>query len=227
MKGVPLLSGRELRDVSSSKAATVIQAGFQRAIPREWYRQTTRGSGQEEAIMRETSQHRTCVGAVHEQDHQRSGRSPPPRRAVLLAAALVAGACFALRRRFPAAAGSGPRRLAPRTGRQFGPNVCVFNDRMTQDTIQTTSTRSPASRSPTSSAPSATPCSLSPAPTVRPRTRSSSRSAITPPSRASGASRRCHHKRPDRRRQPVLWHQLHRARQLLALAIEPHDQREE
>jgi hypothetical protein len=40
------------------------------------------------------------------------------------------------------------------------------------------------------------------------------------------APRRCRHKRLDRRLQPVLRpQQLHRARQLLALAVEPYDQR--
>ena len=66
-----------------------------------------------------------------------------PRRVVLIAAAVLAGACFAVAPTIPAATAaptaSAAGVVAPSTtGGQFGANVFVFNPSMTQDSIQST-----------------------------------------------------------------------------------------
>ena len=89
------------------------------------------------------------------------------------------------------------------------------------------STRSPASRPATSSAPSATRCCSSRAPTARPRTRCSSRSATTPAWPASGPPRATSSSTAPSTRSTSAPDagSLHRAEQLLALAVEPDHQR--
>ena len=77
----------------------------------------------------------------------------------------------------------------------------------------------------TSSGRSATRCSSSPAPTARPPIRSTSRSATTPRSRASGARPATSSSTARSTCATSATTALHRAEQLLALALQPDDQR--
>ena len=109
----------------------------------------------------------------------------------------------------------------------FGPNVKIFDPSMSTSEIRATSTRSPRSRSRTSSGRSATRCSSCPARYGSPPIRSTSRSATTPRSRASAARRTTSPStaRSTSYNQCFGAERLHRARQLLALRVEPDDQR--
>ena len=155
------------------------------------------------------------------------------RRALAAAAALLTGGWIAAGSAIPASAAPPlaplpqvPWRRRPPAGRSgrtstSSPRAC----RRLRSRARLT--RSPASRSPTSSAPSATPSSSRPAPTDRPPTplifqvgyyTTVAGLGLNPGDVTINGS-------IDVYNQCFATQQLHRARQLLALAVEPHDQR--
>ena len=145
----------------------------------------------------------------------------PARRLLLVAVAVAA---------FPlagvgAAAAAKPHAAPP----DFGPNVKIFDPSMPTSQIQATVDAIAGQQVRTSSGRSATRCCSSPAPTARPPNPLNFQvgyyTSVAGLGRLAGRRR---HQRLGLRPQPVRRRQLlYRAQQLLALAVEPDDQRDQ